>query len=119
MASARSTADIVRSSYEAFAGRDRARAEKALSDDFTFTSPYDDHIDKSTYFQRCWPYGDTIEKLEIISVMTDGDDATVVYEISPKDGAPFRNAERLRVEGGKIREVEVFFGALPRTTSDE
>jgi hypothetical protein len=51
--------------------------------------------------------------------MTDGDDATVVYEISPKDGAPFRNAERLRVEGGKIREVEVFFGALPRTTSDE
>lgn len=41
--------------FEAFLEQDRDAAEKLLGDEFTFTSPYDDRIDKATYFERCWP----------------------------------------------------------------
>ena len=108
----RSPSDVVRSSYEAFVRRDRQTMESLLSDDFTFTSPYDDRIDKVTYFERCWPYGSTILSLDILTMMESDGQVTVTYEIRPKEGAPFQNAERLLVRDGKIARVEVFFGAL-------
>jgi len=119
MSMTQSAADIVRRSYEAFARRDRAAVESILSDDFTFTSPYDDHINRSAYFERCWPFGDTIDRFEILDVMESGDRVVIVYEIKPKHGDAFRNSERLRVEAGQIKEVEVFFGALAAPQSTE
>jgi ketosteroid isomerase-like protein len=86
--------------------------ESVLSDDFTFTSPYDDHIDRATYFERCWPYGDTIQTVDILTLMESGDQVMVTYEITPKRGKEFRNTERFLVRDGKIAAVEVFFGAL-------
>jgi hypothetical protein len=47
-------ADIIRAVFAAYLANDRKAVENALTDDFRFTSPYDDHIDKATYFERCW-----------------------------------------------------------------
>jgi len=113
-----SPAAIAQAAYEAFVKRDRRTAEALFADDFRFTSPYDDHIDKATYFARCWPFGDQILGFDILSVTAAGNEALVVYECRPKSGKPFRNAERLRVEGRRITEVEVYFGALPSDTSE-
>jgi hypothetical protein len=44
---------------------DRKVVEDALTDDFRFTSPYDDRIDKATYFERCWRNSDWIERHEL------------------------------------------------------
>ena len=46
-------AEIIRSYFAAYKAKDRKRVEKLLSDDFSFTSPYDDAIDKAAYFDRC------------------------------------------------------------------
>ena len=52
---AASKADIIRAIFAAYHGRTIAKVvEDALTDDFRFTSPYDDSIDKATYFERCW-----------------------------------------------------------------
>jgi hypothetical protein len=48
-------AELVRKYYGAYQARNRKTLEDGLADDFTFTSPYDDKIDKATYFERCWP----------------------------------------------------------------
>jgi len=112
MTATRSAAEVVRSSYEAFVRRDRQTMESLLSDDFTFTSPYDDHIDKATYFERCWPYGGTIRSLDIVTLIESDGRVMVTYNVEPKEGAPFQNAERMHVRDGKIAQVEVFFGAL-------
>jgi hypothetical protein len=39
--------------------------EDALTDGFRFTSPYDDGIDKATYFVRCWRDTGWIERHEL------------------------------------------------------
>ena len=47
--------DLVRRSFAAYMTAERADIEAILHPDFTFTSPYDDHIDRHDYFARCWP----------------------------------------------------------------
>ena len=47
--------DIVRSMFAAYRSKDRLAVERVFADDFRFTSPYDDAIDKTACFERCWP----------------------------------------------------------------
>ncbi|WP_348642701.1 hypothetical protein [Mesorhizobium sp. B2-4-15] len=53
--SAKSRAELIRFYFAACQANERDVAETVLADDFTFTSPYDDAIDRATYFARCWP----------------------------------------------------------------
>jgi len=45
--------ELIRAIFAAYLSNDREAVENALTDDFAFTSPYDDRIDKATYFERC------------------------------------------------------------------
>ncbi len=45
-----SVSDVIRKYMAAFLAKDRQTLEEGLSDDFTFTSPRDDHIDKAAFF---------------------------------------------------------------------
>jgi len=45
-------AETIRRIFAAYLANDRAFVENAFSDDFRFTSPYDDAIDKAAYFER-------------------------------------------------------------------
>lgn len=47
--------DIIRRCFAAYQSKDRKALADLFAEDFTFTSPYDDAIDKATYFERCWP----------------------------------------------------------------
>src|SRR5215475_5515295 len=47
--------DVIRRCFAAYLNRDRKVLEDAFAEDFRFTSPYDDAIDKAAYFERCWP----------------------------------------------------------------
>src|SRR5438876_6720026 len=47
--------DLIRKYFAAYRTKDRKVLEDGLAEDFTFTSPYDDAIDKAAYFERCWP----------------------------------------------------------------
>ena len=42
-----SDTDIVRASFDTYIAQDRAAAERLLAEDFVFTSPQDDHIDRA------------------------------------------------------------------------
>ena len=42
--------DLVRRVFHAYQTADRSEIEPLLADDFTFTSPYDDHLDRAAYF---------------------------------------------------------------------
>ncbi|HMG55212.1 MAG TPA: nuclear transport factor 2 family protein, partial [Kofleriaceae bacterium] len=101
--------------FHAYQTADRNEIEPLLSDDFTFTSPYDDHIDRAAYFERCWPNAGTIERFELQQVTVDGDACFVMYIGQRKHGGRFHNTERFQIAGGKICAVEVFFGLPPST----
>jgi len=104
---------LIRDDFSAFQARDRAAMEKLLSDDFTFTSPFDDRLDKAAYFARCWPQAQRFRQFEIETLCDRGDEAFVRYECAIETGPRFRNLEYFRIEGERICEVEVYFGSLP------
>lgn len=106
-------AELARRCFETYQTKDRATLEQLLTDDFRFTSPYDDHIDRATYFERCWPNAGTYDQLDIEHVVVQGDRAWVTYTGHGKRW--FRNTEILRFVDEQIAEVEVFFGLPPHT----
>jgi ketosteroid isomerase-like protein len=106
-------AELARRCFDTYLTADRAALERLLSDDFRFTSPYDDHIDRATYFERCWPNAGTYDVFELQHVVVQGDRAWVTYTGHRKAGTWFHNTEVLRCVGNRIAEVEVFFGLPP------
>lgn len=103
-------ADVVKAYCGAYVAEDRALAEALLADDFTFTSPNDHGIDKATYFERCWPNGDSRHQQQVESIIVDGDRACVTYTCETAEGKSFRNAEFITFRGERIASVNVYFG---------
>jgi ketosteroid isomerase-like protein len=103
-----------RALFNAFLARRRADFEALITNDFTFTSPYDDHIDRGAYFERCWPNAEHFANFEIERVTADRDGAFVTYSCTTKEGNSFRNTEYLVVKDGRVASVDVYFGATYR-----
>jgi ketosteroid isomerase-like protein len=108
--SSRDRLQIVRDCYGAYESGDRSVLDDALSDDFVFYSPPDPGIDRSTYFERCWPNAGLIESYEFVRLVESGDDVIVTYDAKKTDGKRFRNTEVLTFDGEKISKAEVYFG---------
>jgi ketosteroid isomerase-like protein len=110
----RSKAEVIRTLFAAYKSRDREVFEALLTDDFTFTSPYDDATDKATYFVRCWPNSERIRAHVLEKICEQGNEVVVLYKCITADGNEFRNTELFTFEGDQIRRVDVFFGASYR-----
>jgi ketosteroid isomerase-like protein len=103
--------EIIRALFAAYLSNDRNAVENRFTDDFRFTSPYDDRIDKATYFERCWRASDWIERHELERIFVEDDEAFVTYQCVTKAGRTFRNTEFLVFSGEKIKRIDVYFGA--------
>ena len=102
---------IIRNLFAAYLSNDRAAVEAAFTDDFRFTSPYDDEIDKATYFERCWTNSDWIERQDLERITVDGEAAFVTYRCVTREGKSFRNTEFFAFAGERIGRIDVYFGA--------
>lgn len=111
--------DIARASYQAYVDKDRAALEALIAEDFHFSSPLDNRLDRETYFERCWPNSERIRACTFKHVIAIGETVFVTYEGEAIDGKGFRNTEILTIRGGKIIEAEVYFGwSLPHPARD-
>lgn len=97
--------------FSAFIEQDKQLADKLLTEDFTFTSQYDDRINKETYFEKCWPNKDRIKHQEIEKIIAQDNEAFILYKSELVDGSKFRNTEHIILSDGQIKEVNVYFGA--------
>jgi ketosteroid isomerase-like protein len=104
-------AKIIRALFAAYLANDRKAVEDALTEDFRFTSPYDDRIDKKTYFERCWRDTGWIERHQLEKIFVESDEAFVTYKCLARGGKSFRNTEFFAFEGDKIKRIDVYFGA--------
>jgi ketosteroid isomerase-like protein len=110
--SRRDKSEIIRALFAAYRSGDRGAVESAFADNFRFTSPLDEEIDKQTYFERCWRNGgEWIEQQDLERIFVEGDGAFVTYRCLTKDDKSFRNTEFFQFEGDKIRHIDVYFGA--------
>jgi ketosteroid isomerase-like protein len=103
--------EIIRALFAAYLSNDRDAVEDRFTGDFRLTSPYDDGIDKPTYFERCWRVSDWIERQELEKIFVQNDEAFVTYKCVAKDGKNFRNTEFFVFSGNKIKRIDVYFGA--------
>lgn len=101
---------VARACYEAYVTKDRAAIEALIADDFHFSSPLDNRIDRATYFERCWPNSERAEGFEFINLVSDDDRVFVTYDARFKGGGQFRNTEILTLRDCKVVDVQVFFG---------
>jgi ketosteroid isomerase-like protein len=101
---------LVHDYYAAYGSKDRQVIEDLLGGDFTFSSPQDDHIDRATYFAKCWPGSARMRAIEIEKLCRQEDEVFVRYRLEMLDGGQFRNVEILRFKESKIVEIDVYFG---------
>ena len=102
--------DVLRAAFEAYRTQDREAAERLYAEDFVFTSPNDDHIDRAAFFEHCFPTADRFSSQEIIEVVDAGNGGFIMYEYVLTTGDRHRNTEFLTVRDGQIVEAQVFFG---------
>ncbi|MEO5883670.1 MAG: nuclear transport factor 2 family protein [Caldimonas sp.] len=101
---------VFRKSYRAYVDKDLAAIESILADDFHFTSPIDNRLDRKTYLRICWPNSQGLERFDEVFACEAGDRACIAYEATAKGGKRFRNCEIATVRDGKLVAVEVYFG---------
>lgn len=90
--------EVVRAAFTAYLTQDERTAAQLLAEDFVFTSPQDDHIDKAAYLERCFPTADRLVSQEILELVgTDGDGVFILYEYELKTDARHRNTEFITV----------------------
>jgi ketosteroid isomerase-like protein len=105
------TTTVVQRFFESYQNQDRSAAEAIAGDEFVFTSPQDDHIDRATWFEKCFPTVGRVKTQEIIYLVAVSDeDVFLMYEYELKDGGTYRNTELITVRGGQVVESQVFFG---------
>ena len=102
---------IIEQCFTAFNTQDGATMAGLLSNTFTFTSPYDNAIDRAIYFERCWPNSDRIRQHEIERIFVEGNEAFVTYRAITVESKEFRNTEFFTFEGKQISSINVYFGA--------
>lgn len=101
---------IAKAALQAYVDKDRELIESLIDEQFHFTSPLDNAIDRQTYFARCWPNSETMSAAEVVLGTETGDTAFLTYEASTTTGKRFRNTEVHTVRDGKLISVEVYFG---------
>jgi ketosteroid isomerase-like protein len=101
---------LVRDCYRAFTTGDRALAEAVLSQDLVFSAPPDVGIDRTTYFERCWPNAHHLTGFDFARLTEVGDEVLVTYEATRTEGGRFRNTEIFGFDDHGISRVEVYFG---------
>jgi hypothetical protein len=102
--------ELARDLYRAFAAGDRASVEGMLTDDFTFSSPFDVGLDRAGYFERCWPGAGQGQEFDFVRLFQVGDEMVVTYDMRRADGGRGRNTEILTFRGQRISAAEVYFG---------
>ncbi|WP_327316515.1 nuclear transport factor 2 family protein [Streptomyces sp. NBC_01235] len=103
--------DVVEAAFRHYRAQNRDAALPLYADDFTFTSPQDDHIDKTAFFERCFPTADRMTEQRLLYVTpADAELVFAYYEYELTTGGRHRNVEAITVRNGLIREVQVFFG---------
>jgi ketosteroid isomerase-like protein len=106
------TEETIRKYYTAWETKEWHPVDILLADDFTFSSPLDDHISKSAFKKGCW---DTqiafIERHDLKRVLGTGDEAFVMYVCHTTNGKTFRNVEYLRLKDQQVQAIECYFGA--------
>jgi SnoaL-like domain len=103
---------VVKAYYSGFERKNWNALAAQFADGFTFTSPNnDDHISVDKFKEKCWGTAKFIKKVNYIKMTESGDDLFLLVEIITTENKVVRNVDIFNFKAGKIKSIEVFFGA--------
>src|SRR4051794_28252037 len=102
--------EIVKACYRAYETGDPSALHEHLAEDLRFFSPPDPGIDRTEYFERCWPNHERTRAFDLVRLVEEGNDVFVTYDATRADGTRFRNTEVFTFAGDRIARIEVYFG---------
>src|SRR5207247_278091 len=102
--------DLIRTYFAAFLANDKKTLEEGLSDDFTFTSPRDDHISKATFFERCLPGSENIQTHQIRSFLSTGTKPLFVIKLNSRMAPRFGTRSIIRSKETKSEKLKSTLG---------
>jgi ketosteroid isomerase-like protein len=101
----------IRKYYSAWEKKDWHPVDILLADDFTFSSPLDDHISKSEFKTGCWDTQNAyIDRFDLKQVIGTDKEAFVMYVCHTANGKTFQNVEYFQLQKDKVTAVECYFG---------
>jgi ketosteroid isomerase-like protein len=113
----------IRKYYSAWEKKDWHPVDILLADDFTFSSPLDDHISKSHFKTGCWDTQNAyIDRFDLKQVVGTDKEAFVMYVCHTTNGKAFQNVEYFQLREDKVTAVECYFGgkaSFPSAVSTE
>lgn len=107
--------ESIKAYFTAWQKRDWTTLTTLLGDNFTFTSPYDDHITLPSYKKRCWDTVTHIDTYIIEHISADETGGFVTYH-NIINGVAVHNTEYFTFQNGKIASINTYFG-LPHQKS--
>jgi len=112
---------VIKTYFSGYEKKDWNIVASQLAEDFTFTSPNgDDHLTLARYKERCWGTNKFFKSIEFSKIVTEGNTAFAIYNITTTDNKLVHNVEYYTFSNGKIKSIECFFGAglgFPGNTS--
>jgi hypothetical protein len=115
--------EVVRKYYAAWETKHWHSMDILLTDDFTFSSPLDDHISKSNFKTGCW---DTqiafTDRFDLKQVIGKDNEVFVMYVCHTTNGKMFRNVEYVQLRDDRVKAIECYFGgkaSFPSAVSAE
>jgi hypothetical protein len=110
-ARAQDAGKIIKTYFSGFEKKDWNIVAAQLAPGFNFTSAApDDHIPLAEFKTKCWPQSQHIKKVEFEKIVTDGNSAFAIYNLTTNDNKVIRNTEYYTFSKGKIKSIECFFG---------
>ena len=102
---------VIKTYFSGYEKKDWNIVASQLAEDFTFTSPNgDDHLTLARYKERCWGTSKYFKMIEFSKIVTDGNTAFAIYNITTTDNKLVHNVEYYNFSNGKIKSIECFFG---------
>jgi len=110
-----SDVEVVKELQAAFDAQDARAADRLVAEEFTFTSPQDDHLGKAEWLRVCFPTAAHFRRRTMLAVQELGDEVIAYYEYEVAEtGERYRNTEVITVRGGRVVQTRVFFGGRER-----
>lgn len=98
--------------YSGFETHDWNMVVSQFADDFTFTTPINDHISTKEFQDSCWGTNKYFKKVNFIKMIEKNEVLMLLVEINTTDNKVVRNIDLFTFrQSGKIKSIEVFFGA--------
>jgi ketosteroid isomerase-like protein len=104
---------VARAYLSAVGNKDLGKVEELLTPDITFTGPamtFSGTRDVLAGFRRI---GAIHVRNEVQRVFVDGDEACVIYDFVTDTIGSVPTIEWLRFEGGRIRDVKLYYDQVP------